>query len=134
MGPGYDERVWLLLGRISDGRFLDELFSDPDSYGLFDAETVALMLTVAMPLFEALVENHWDRMYELMQRRPDLRRMLACEFPVMLPRGVARAPEGVVAPDWRDELEVGVLRLPSWERSAMRNEFGEGLKAVGVEL
>jgi hypothetical protein len=134
MGPGYDERVWLLLGRISDGRFLDELFSDPDSYDLFDAETVALMLTVAMPLFEALVENHWDWVYELLHRRPDLRRMIAYEFPVMLLRGVARAPEGVVTPDWRDELEVGVLRLPGWERSAMRNEFGESLKAVGVEL
>ncbi len=137
MGPRYEERIWQLLGRVSDPALRAEFFVDSRSFDLFDPEMLSLILRVALPFFETLLADNFSWLFELMRCRPDLRQMFAFEHPAVLleaVEGVDSDVRALIGNEWVSELEVGFLRLSTWERSALRTRFAVELEALGVEL
>ncbi|MBM3663943.1 MAG: serine/threonine protein kinase [Actinobacteria bacterium] len=126
-----------VLGRFAEPGFIEGFFADDRAFDLLDVPTVLILLAVARPFLEVLVQGRHDWVAELMRRKPDLRAAVVFEHPDFM-MGVLRAVPGLAeeirGTRWGTEIELGLGRTSTSERAGLRIMFPAELAALGIDL
>jgi hypothetical protein len=123
-----------VLQQMARPDFLDRSFDDPASADIFDPEDVSVLVTTARGLFESLMIGRAGWFFDCLLQRGEIRRLLAHEHPAVILEGLRQAPWAVsgVPEEMRRELEVGMDRLTSAERTGLEAVCETELSALGL--
>ena len=122
--------------RLTQPGFLDRFFEDPRSLEVLDVDTMMLMVQVARPLGEMLLDGHWDWAMDLFARSPEIRSTVSLEAPDFILRVGNAEPDRFAAdmtPDWSDELRAGYESLGSATRAGIEALYPEQLRVAGLQ-
>jgi hypothetical protein len=136
LSPARQQRGWVLLGQLSDPRFLDEFFDDPSSAAVFDPLTISILLATGRSFFEALIKGRGEWVVTKLLGREDLRRMIAFDHPFVVLLVLADEPELADRVDehLRNELQLGLSRMTASERAGIRSVYAAELEAIGLSI
>jgi hypothetical protein len=125
-----------ILSNLSDPEFMNKFFYDPASLDLFGPRTVSLMLSIARPFFDGLLQDHWDFFIRLCDHSPEVRSLVAFEEPDIFLGALAARPDltaVVRQPSWMADLTRGYARLSPAARVGVQTLYHPQLVALGLE-
>jgi hypothetical protein len=124
-----------IYSNLENPEFMSSFFDDPTSIELFDSSNVVLMATMAWDFFESLLVGHFDWLADFLERKPDVRRTLALEFPEILLRAAHLSDDpslDFLKKEWRSEIVDGIERSSSSTRIGMAMSYPEEMEQLGL--
>jgi hypothetical protein len=131
--------VALALRHRLDSAGLDEFFDDPRSYGLFDQQSMLMMLELAPGYVDQMFPRYSDWFARLGERRPDLRRIVFAQAPEMILRMAEQAPSFKttllrVHPEWITDLQNRFKDLEVSELRRIATNYSGLLQDLGLSI
>jgi hypothetical protein len=126
-----------IYSNLSNPQFMENFYSDPASYDVFDARVTLLMAAYAWDFFESLLIGHSDWLFELFSRNPDVRRVLSIERPEVLLRAVELDPslsETLRQERWLADVQQGIDQMTPAARVGLSEVYAAEIVDLGLEL
>lgn len=135
LGAGKARLASAIYSNLANPEFMDAFYDDPESLNLLDASSALIMAAMAWDFFESILIGHYDWLLELLERKSEIRRSLALEYPETYLRA-ASAPDALapefLRPAWRADIIDGIQRSSSASRIGMRTLYPEQIALLGI--
>jgi hypothetical protein len=122
-----------IYSRLANPEFMASYFEDPRSASVLDVDTVLLMIQVARPLVELLLDGNWDWAFGMSDS--SLRTAVAIEAPELVLRAGFAEPElfaSSMNAEWQEELQTGYQRLGPETRAGIERLYPEQVDVAGL--
>ncbi len=126
-----------IYSNLSNPRFMDGFFADPESYDVFDARTALLVATYAWFFFDEMLMSHPQWFFEMMDRHDDVRRVISIEHPEALLQIVASNPDLVdklTQQDWKADLQEGLDLINPVMSLGVVEMYGPLMEELGLVI
>jgi hypothetical protein len=131
--------VGVALRKRLDPSGLAQFFADDRSYGLFDQQSMLMMLELAPGYVDQMFPQHGDWFARLNERRPDLRRIVFAQAPQVILMIAQQAPsfeETLLTkhPEWLVDLQRQLNDLEPAERRRIASNYSTLLGQLGMQI